>query len=101
MWWPGVHVSAGPWRAGANHWNGGGTPVRIVGIETVIVGNPWKNWVFALVHTDEGITGLGEGSATGSARTIATAIDELAPLVVGEDPTRIEWVTRRLIRDVY
>lgn len=75
--------------------------MRITGIETVVVGNPWKNWVFALVHTDEGITGLGEGSANGFARMIEAGIHELSPLAVGQDPTRIEWLTRRLLRDVY
>ena len=75
--------------------------MRITAIETVVVGNPWKNWVFALVHTDEGITGLGEGSANGFARTIEAAIHELSPLVVGQDPTRIEWIGRRLQRDLY
>ena len=75
--------------------------MRIAAVETVVVGNPWKNWVFALVHTDEGITGLGEGSANGFAGTIKAAIDELAPLAIGQDPGRIEWLTRRLCRDVY
>ncbi len=75
--------------------------MRVTGVETVVVGNPWKNWVFALVHTDEGITGLGEGSANGFARTIEAAIHEIAPLVEGEDPRRIEWLTRRLLRDLY
>jgi galactonate dehydratase len=75
--------------------------VKITDIRTVVVGNPWKNWVFAQVSTDEGITGLGEGSANGFARTIEAAIHELKPLVIGEDPTRIEWLNRRLLRDVY
>ena len=75
--------------------------MQIVDIRTVVVGNPWKNWVFALVTTDEGITGLGEGSANGFARTIEAAIHELKPLLLGQDPTRIEWLTRRLLRDVY
>lgn len=75
--------------------------MRIERIEPVIVGNPWKNWVFAQVYTSDGITGLGEGSVNGFAATVATAIEELAPLVVGEDPTRIEWLTRRMLRDYY
>src|SRR3954447_24607959 len=37
-----------------------GEHVKITDIRTVVVGNPWKNWVFAQVSTDEGITGLGE-----------------------------------------
>lgn len=75
--------------------------MRVTGIETIVVGNPWKNWVFALVHTDAGVTGLGEGSANGFALTIEAAIRELAPLVVGSDPRRIDWISRRLLRDLY
>jgi len=28
--------------------------MKITGIETYIAGNPWKNWLFAKVSTDEG-----------------------------------------------
>lgn len=75
--------------------------MKITDLRTVVVGNPWKNWVFVLVETDEGIVGLGEGSANGFAKTIEAAVHELAPLVIGEDPTRIEWLYRRLVRDTY
>ena len=37
--------------------------MRITSIETYIAGNPWKNWLFAKVSTDEGIYGVGEGTA--------------------------------------
>jgi galactonate dehydratase len=36
--------------------------MRIKAIETYIAGNPWKNWLFAKVITDEGIHGIGEGT---------------------------------------
>ncbi len=75
--------------------------MRITNIRTVVAGNPWKNWVFALVDTDEGITGLGEGSLNGFGATVEAAIHELSPLVVGADPTRIEWIGRRMQRDLY
>jgi len=32
-----------------------------------VVGNPWKNWIFVKLYTDEGIVGLGE--ATGGLAT--------------------------------
>lgn len=75
--------------------------MKITEIETRVVGNPWKNWVFALVKTDEGITGVGEGSLNGFAGAVAGAIKDLEALVVGEDPTRIEWLGRRMQRDFY
>jgi galactonate dehydratase len=74
--------------------------MRVERIESLVVGNPWKNWVFARVHAD-GLVGVGEGSVNGFGATVAAAIDELAPLVVGHDAGRIEWLTRRMIRDYY
>jgi len=75
--------------------------MRIVSIEPVLAGNPWKTWVFARVQTDEGITGFGEGSVNGFARSIAGAIADLSAIVVGEDPRRIEFLSRRMHRDLY
>jgi galactonate dehydratase len=75
--------------------------VRITGIETFIAGNPWKNWVFARVNTDEGLHGIGEGTLNYFGRTVETAIHELTPLVTGMDPFQVETITQRLTRDVY
>jgi len=33
--------------------------MRITDITTLVVGNPWKNWVFVKLHTDAGLIGLG------------------------------------------
>jgi galactonate dehydratase len=41
------------------------------------------------VHTDAGITGLGEPLLEGRARTIATAISEIEPYLVGKDARRV------------
>ncbi len=75
--------------------------MQITGIETFIAGNPWKNWIFARVTTDEGLHGVGEGTLNYFARTVETAIHELAPLVHGMDPFQVETITQRLTRDVY
>jgi len=75
--------------------------VKITAIETFIAGNPWKNWLFARVSTDEGVHGTGEGTLNSFARTVEAAIHELAPLVIGMDPFQIEPLTQRLVRDVY
>ena len=44
--------------------------MKIVNIETYLVGNPWKNWLFVQVHTDEGIVGTGEGSLGHLSKTV-------------------------------
>ncbi|MHA0856365.1 mandelate racemase/muconate lactonizing enzyme family protein [Paenibacillus sp. CMAA1364] len=75
--------------------------MKIVDIKTYIVGNPWKNWLFVHVQTDEGITGLGEGTLNGFAKTVEAAIHELKPLVLGMDPFDVEAISLRMIRDVY
>ena len=75
--------------------------MRITKIDTFIAGNPWKNWLFTKVHTDEGIYGIGEGTLMAFAKTIETAIHELSPFVIGLDPMQVEIITQRLTRDQY
>lgn len=75
--------------------------MKITKIETYIVGNPWKNWLFTRVLTDEGTSGVGEGSLNYFARTVETAIRELEGLVLGMDPFQVETISQRMIRDVY
>jgi galactonate dehydratase len=75
--------------------------MRIAAIDTCIAGNPWKNWLFAKVSTDEGVYGIGEGTLNYFGRTVEAAIHELKPLIIGMDPFQVEAVTQRLVRDVY
>jgi len=75
--------------------------MRISKIETFIAGNPWKNWLFTKVWTEDGIYGVGEGTLNYFAKTVEAAIRELAPLILGMDPFQIEILSQRLIRDVY
>lgn len=75
--------------------------MKITDIQTYIVGNPWKNWVFVRVATDEGVHGIGEGTLNAFARTVEAAVHELAPFVVGQDPFQTEVLVQRMVRDVY
>ncbi|CAK4863390.1 unnamed protein product [Aphanomyces euteiches] len=75
--------------------------MKITDIKTYILGNPWKNWLFVHVETDEGIIGLGEGTLNGFAKTVEAAIHELKHLVIGMDPFDVETISLRLFRDVY
>ena len=54
-----------------------------------------RNWCFVKVYTDEGITGLGEGS--GWPRVVETAINDLKPIVSGEDPMNIERIWQKML----
>lgn len=75
--------------------------MQITDIRTYVVGNPWKNWVFVKVFTDEGIVGLGE--VTGGLKTKAHEADvhELTPLLLGEDPRQPERIWQKLYKATY
>ncbi|WGF90459.1 mandelate racemase/muconate lactonizing enzyme family protein [Marinivivus vitaminiproducens] len=53
-----------------------------------------RNWLFVQVMTDEGITGVGEGS--GWPRVIETAVQDYRHLLIGEDPRDIDRLWHRL-----
>jgi galactonate dehydratase len=61
--------------------------VKITGVETFLVA---PRWLFLKVSTDEGISGWGEPVVEGRAETVRAAVHELADLVIGGDPLRIE-----------
>ena len=75
--------------------------MKIRDIKTYLVGNPWKNWLFVQVETDEGMHGIGEGTLGHLSRTVETAIHELKPLILGMEVFQIEMLHRRLIRDIF
>src|SRR4051812_6218801 len=76
--------------------------VRITRATTYIVGNPWKNWLFIRLDTDQpGLYGVGEGSLNAFAKTVEAAVHELAHRFEGMDPFQIETIYQRMTRDVY
>ncbi len=75
--------------------------MRITDLRVVIVGNPWKNWVFCLLHTDEGLVGLGEATAGMQTLAVANALRELKELCVGEDPCQIPALRQKLWKALY
>lgn len=75
--------------------------LKITDVRTYIVGNPWKNWLFVELETDEGITGIGEGTLNAFAKTVEAAIHELKHLFIGMSPFDVETLSLKMIRDVY
>ena len=45
------------------------------------------NWIFVQVHTDAGLSGLGEASQSGNDGLVAAALEQLGPRLVGADPS--------------
>ena len=58
-----------------------------------------RNWVLVRVRTDEPeLEGWGEATLEWHTRAVVGAIEDLAELVVGEDPTRIENLWQMMFR---
>ena len=74
--------------------------MRITDIETYTVGTGWKNWLFVRVLTDAGIHGIGEGTLNGFIGTTEAGIHELKHLAIGQDPRRINALSKRLLDSV-
>lgn len=74
--------------------------MRITAISTVIVNASLRNWVFVKVSTDQdGLVGWGEATLEWKARAVAGAVGDLAQIVVGQDPRRIEYLWQAMYRD--
>lgn len=65
-------------------------------LETYLEGRGIFNLVFAKVTTDEGIVGYGEGSDPPTHPAIVNAIQDLAKVVVGENPFNIEYLWQKM-----
>jgi galactonate dehydratase len=74
--------------------------MKITRIDTFAVGASWKNLLFVKVHTDEGIHGIGEGTLNGFIRTTESAVRELEHLAIGQDPRRVNALSKRLMDSV-
>jgi galactonate dehydratase len=75
--------------------------LKITDLKTFIVnrgGNNGSNYVFVKIYTNQGLTGLGEGSVTSKEATMATAIEEHKRYLVGRDPADIEMHWQAMYR---
>jgi galactonate dehydratase len=71
--------------------------MKITDIEAVVVQvNRRGDWVFVLVHTDAGFTGLGEASHSGNDALLLQVLAQWRGSLAGQDPLRIEWLWNRL-----
>ena len=66
--------------------------MKIVDIRTLVVGNPWKNWVFVIVETSSGISGLGE--ATGGLQTMPNkeSVEEIKHLNILSNISQLKFL---------
>ena len=73
--------------------------LAITDVETYLVANPWKPWVFVRVETNDGIHGLAEATTHDKPYTVAAAIEEMSDYFVGENPFDTEKLWLEMYRD--
>ncbi len=73
--------------------------MKITGIETHVCHARMRNWIFVKVLTDQqGLVGWGEATLEWHTRSVVGAVEDLASLLIGEDPTRIEYLWQIMFR---
>ena len=73
--------------------------MKIKKIETLVCHARMRNWVFVKVTTDQpGLIGWGEATLEWHTRSVVGAVQDLAELLIGEDPTRVEHLWQMMYR---
>lgn len=76
--------------------------MKITAVRTVVCNAEMRNWVFVRVETDQpGLWGWGEGSLEWKTRSVVGAVEDFIPMLLGEDPTRIEHIYQKLYRQSF
>jgi galactonate dehydratase len=73
--------------------------MKITDVRTVVVNAEMRNWIFVKVVTDQaGLFGWGEASLEWKTRAVVGAVEDFAPMLIGEDPRNIEHIYQKLYR---
>jgi galactonate dehydratase len=72
--------------------------VKITKLEVFLVK---PRWLFLKMHTDAGVVGLGEPITEGRALTCKTAVEEIAPYLVGKDPRQVAHHWQAIYRHAF
>jgi len=73
--------------------------MKITAIKTSICHARMRNWIFVKVETDQpGLFGWGEATLEWHTRAVVGAVEDIAPLLIGEDPRRIEYLWQAMFR---
>src|SRR3954465_10270078 len=73
--------------------------MKITKVETLVCHARMRNWVFVKVLTDQpGLFGWGEATLEWHTRAVVGAVEDITPLLIGEDPTRVEHLWQMMYR---
>jgi galactonate dehydratase len=75
--------------------------MKITDIKTFVVNCYRTNYTFVKVYTDEGLTGVGEGTLEYKERSVAAAVEDIRDYLTGKNPLEVEKHAFLLYRDSY
>ena len=75
--------------------------MKITAVKHFALHANFRNIFLVKIETDAGIYGIGEGGIAGRERAMAGMIDHYEPILVGQDPRRIEDIWQMLYRRQY
>lgn len=75
--------------------------MKITDVKTYVVYACRTNFVFVKLETDEGISGIGEGTLEYKDNALLGAIEDIKRVLLGRDPRQVELICSELYRDSY
>jgi galactonate dehydratase len=77
--------------------------MKVIKLETFLANAGLRNYLFIRLHTNNGLTGIGEASLEWQEQTVQTLIHEFLEerYVLGANPFDIEDLITRMVRDQY
>lgn len=72
--------------------------MKITNVESFAVWGGTRNYLFVVIDTDEGISGVGEANLMWKELAVAGCIEQFKLQLIGEDPFRIEHIWQLLSR---
>jgi galactonate dehydratase len=76
--------------------------MKITAIKPILADGGHRIFAFVKVETDQpGLIGWGEASLEGKPRAVAGCIQDMEPMILGEDPRRIEYCWQILYRSAF
>ena len=75
--------------------------MKIIDVKPFVVDCFRTNWVFVKIYTDEGITGVGEGTLEYKEKAFLGALEHIKEYLLGKNPFQIEEHFHKIYRDAY
>ena len=75
--------------------------MKITDIETILVGESNRSWLFVKIYTDEDIVGIGESGMWGYPEAVEGVINAFKRYLIGADPMKIEHHWQYLYRNTF